>query len=59
MLLPRMTMTMSQVGTLDRAAEVKPVGELYVDTGLPLIALKHDFSGLKHFEGLMKKEVSV
>ncbi|KAI5477393.1 hypothetical protein MNV49_006382 [Pseudohyphozyma bogoriensis] len=48
-----------KVGALDKAADIKPHTEIYVDTQLPELALdKPVYLNLKHFEGFMAKEVS-
>lgn len=46
-----------QVGPLQQAKDIKLAGNIYVDTGIPSIALPKD-APCKQFEGMMKKEVS-
>ncbi|KAK4701662.1 hypothetical protein P7C70_g4566, partial [Phenoliferia sp. Uapishka_3] len=45
-----------KIGALDRAAEIKPKAEIYVDTAMGHSVLKKD-AGTKQFEGFMAKEV--
>ncbi|KAL8291613.1 hypothetical protein RQP46_001871 [Phenoliferia psychrophenolica] len=45
-----------KIGILDRAAEIKPKAEIYVDTAMSHSVLSKA-SGTKQFEGFMAKEV--
>ncbi|ORY54872.1 Mss4-like protein [Leucosporidium creatinivorum] len=49
-----------KVGSLENASEIKPSAEIYIESVIPSLSLQKDVSkGLKHFEGMMSKEVEV